>query len=344
MQSLLPRYVAVVIAEPESISPTLNPSSMDGYEDNNPYTRSPKQHRVGSTKRMSGRPALQASTSSLHSMTSQSSGTFTSILDPPPENGTIHISGSVDKHHHHHRRLISQVADWLHKEKARRGARKSKASGPTHQGNTENNVREPHIDDDSNELVSHRNRSSSELSEGSTALEKLERILAEGLNLSQDNITTPTLAKERKGSYFSRHSSTWRLRKHSTAASSDTEYQDGDALVPSAEVVLDNTKTLTYTGGSAGSEMDARTMSKRVAKEKEAWLVFKSEIVRVAHTLRLKGWRRVPLDRGGDIDVERLSGALTNAVYVVSPPKNLPDTLTDKDKDIATLAPKTPPP
>jgi len=30
------------------------------------------------------------------------------------------------------------------------------------------------------------------------------------------------------------------------------------------------------------------------------------------------------LDSGDDIDVERLSGALTNAVYVVSPPKDSP--------------------
>jgi len=48
--------------------------------------------------------------------------------------------------------------------------------------------------------------------------------------------------------------------------------------------------------------------------------MFKNEIIRIAHTLKLKGWRRVPLGGGETISVERLSGALTNAVYVVSPP------------------------
>ena len=334
-----------MIAKPESVSPTFHPSSMDGYEDNNYYSRSPKQHRVGSTKRMSGRPALQASRSSLHSMTSQSSGSLTSFLDPQPENAIVRVLSNNEKQHHHHKHVISQIADWLHKEKARRGARKSKGrSGPIHHGSTENTEHEQTAKGHSNEYASHRSRSYSELSDGSTALDKLERILAEALDLSQDNVATPTPAKERKGSYFSRHSSARRLRKHSTTASSDTEYQDGDALVASAEVILDNTKTLTYTGGAASSQTDARTLNKRATKEKEAWLIFKSEIVRLAHTLRLKGWRRVPLNRGGDIDVERLSGALTNAVYVVSPPKNLPDLLTDKHEITATLAPKKPPP
>jgi choline kinase len=63
---------------------------------------------------------------------------------------------------------------------------------------------------------------------------------------------------------------------------------------------------------------------KRTEKERKAWSNFKSEILRLAHTLRLKGWRSIPLENSDDIDVERLSGALTNAVYVISPPKALP--------------------
>jgi choline kinase len=96
-------------------------------------------------------------------------------------------------------------------------------------------------------------------------------------------------------------------------------------IVPSCDVVLDNSKTMTYTGGASESSGETVTLStsKRAEKERKAWLSFKSEIVRLAHTLRLKGWRTVPLERGGEIEVERLSGALTNAVYVVSPPKNL---------------------
>lgn len=93
-------------------------------------------------------------------------------------------------------------------------------------------------------------------------------------------------------------------------------------MVPSCDAVLDNSKTLSYTGGSTESLPESGGTTEKVAKEQD-WSVFKSEIVRLAHTLRLKGWRSVPLERGGDIEVERLSGALTNAVYVVSPPKDV---------------------
>jgi choline kinase len=57
--------------------------------------------------------------------------------------------------------------------------------------------------------------------------------------------------------------------------------------------------------------------------------------------LKLKGWRRVPLDQSSEIEVERLSGALTNAVYVVSPPKNLS---SQGQKEGALPTPKNPPP
>ena len=76
----------------------------------------------------------------------------------------------------------------------------------------------------------------------------------------------------------------------------------------------------------------------------EAWVTFKNEIVRLAHTLRLKGWRRVPLDGGADIEVERLSGALTNAVYVVSPPKRLPENPSDTQDGAGPPRPRKPPP
>ena len=67
---------------------------------------------------------------------------------------------------------------------------------------------------------------------------------------------------------------------------------------------------------------NAITNTQKSAHEK-AWMTFKNEIIRLAHTLRLKGWRRVPLDAGETIGVERLSGALTNAVYVVTPRESI---------------------
>lgn len=46
---------------------------------------------------------------------------------------------------------------------------------------------------------------------------------------------------------------------------------------------------------------------------------FKKEILKLAHTLGCKGWRKISLDDWDQISVSRISGALTNAVYMVSP-------------------------
>lgn len=82
--------------------------------------------------------------------------------------------------------------------------------------------------------------------------------------------------------------------------------------------VLDNSKTLSYASPST-TDLSRKTTNNSA----EAWNVFRSEIVRLTHTLKLKGWRRVPAERSHELEVKRLSGALTNAVYVVCPPKEL---------------------
>jgi choline kinase len=136
--------------------------------------------------------------------------------------------------------------------------------------------------------------------------------------------------------------------------------------VPSADVVLDNSMTLLYSGGEADSDpppsassnefstcaaaaaagtdtdADAGAMTRMPlpppAKDGGHWLRFKSEILRLTHTLGFRGWRRVPLNAGGAIEVVRLSGALTNAVYLVSPPRRMPDEMP------STGIPRKPPP
>lgn len=83
-------------------------------------------------------------------------------------------------------------------------------------------------------------------------------------------------------------------------AGSDTEYaSDGEALVPTCEVYLGTSEEI-------GMEQ------------------FKEEVLKLTHTLKCKGWRRVELDRHQEIKVHRISGALTNAVYMVSPPNDVP--------------------
>ena len=163
------------------------------------------------------------------------------------------------------------------------------------------------------------------------------------MNLVIDPGMLKTPTREHRGFHLHRRSSSFRkLGKSAGVGSSDTEYHDGDVIVPSTEVTLDNSKTLSYAGGAADSEKEQPGTSKRTAKEKEAWLTFKNEIIRLTHTLRLKGWRRVALDRGGEIKVERLSGALTNAVYVVFPPKTLPQTNADGTKSATAASKKMP--
>ena len=139
-------------------------------------------------------------------------------------------------------------------------------------------------------------------------MQKLEKILAEHAVFAKH--APKSLDKE--GSYFAkRKRSSRKLRNNSFIPyPSDTEHHDGEPVVPTTDVVLDNSKIVGYTD----------------AKGDDSWSEFKNEIVRLTHTLRLKGWRRVPLDRGNEIDVQRLSGALTNAVYVVTPPPIAPDT------------------
>lgn len=260
---------------------------------------------------------MPSSQSSRLSMLSQSSVEDTATDTSSSRHGE-HGHGHGHGKHHHHEKLLSQVAEWLQAEKAKRAnkkaskkAGKNKDNGPT------------------GESLSFRPRTESQGSDSSSiSLEKLQRILEDNMSsFSIDSLPlgSPVLAPRK---HMTRRRSSARKLGGGGWQSSDTEYQDGDIVVPSCDVVLDNSKTMSYSGGAPVLESSDQTVtmstSRRAEKEKKAWLQFKGEIVRLAHTLRLKGWRRVPLERGGEIEVERLSGALTNAVYVVSPPKELP--------------------
>ncbi|MCJ1352917.1 MAG: hypothetical protein MMC33_002901 [Icmadophila ericetorum] len=281
----------------------------------------PKRHHATSVgKRLKGRLSYT-------SLRSQNSPRIDPLATEPvnfaqPESSVPSSNASSS-------RLLSQVSQWLEAEKAKR-ARKKRPKEEDVTGF----LGEPALglshEDWSTENVLFRRRSSSQLSDGSLALEKLEKIIKEYSITGGDGSRAPIASRRGSRSHLKRSLSVKSLRKGSGVPSSDTEYNDGDALVPSAEVVLDNSKTMSYSGGGREPDGEIAQGSKRAAQEKEAWHVFKNEIVRLTHTLRLKGWRRVPLDRGVDIEVERLSGALTNAVYVVTPPENLQDASVDE--------------
>ncbi|TAQ83169.1 hypothetical protein B7494_g8509 [Chlorociboria aeruginascens] len=298
----------VSIAEPEDISSVAN----SGSDDNQRI----KQFNAGVGKRLTGRPSMTSPNSSRMSLLSQGSIDENVSSDAP---AAPQERRHRPQHHHHHEKLLTQVAEWLQAEKAKREARRSKK-----RSSKENDP--DMVPEEKNEDIYPRQRTSSQGSDSSAiSLDKLQRILEDNMaSFGPESLPSPSLVPRRPSHLVSRRRSSARTLRG--FASSDTEYQDGDEVVPSCDVILDNSKTMSYVGGNADSpnETVTPTTSKRAEREKKAWLTFKGEIVRLAHTLRLKGWRRVPLERGGDIEVERLSGALTNAVYVVSPPKDLP--------------------
>ena len=230
----------------------------------------------------------------------------------------------------HANRIISQVAEWLQKEKAKQANRKATRGSRHHikLASAAEVTKEIAGASNHGEGRLHHNRfkrSSSDRSDIEMALAELEQILFSSLKADDEEFMTQTDDKlEPHSSHrkFSRRSSKLLRRKISLSLGSDSETRE-DELIPSAEVILDNSKTIGYTGGSSTSQMDLNRRSKRVTKEQEAWLQFKSEIVRLTHTLKISGWRSVPIEQGKEIEIERLSGALTNAVYVVSPPKSL---------------------
>lgn len=292
---------------------------------------SPKQRRANlGGKRLSGRPAPDR-TSSRHGLMD------TPLAPLVPDDGTKSAA------HSHHLLatdgLVSQITSWIKDEKARRAERKSKGKHKRSEATASQ-----HTAPDADSLAQldgaavSEERRPSDASDGSAALESLENILEKSLSLGMGD-----RPPSRKSMGLHHRISARKLRRQSTAGSSDTDYVDGDALVPSCDVVLDNTKTMAYAGGAASSDEDAMTPGAR-SKEKKAWVTFKYEIVRLTHTLRLKGWRRVPMENSHEIEVERLSGALTNAVYVVSPPKDLPAKKPANGDSSRPLTPKKPPP
>ncbi|KAL4873846.1 hypothetical protein BDV12DRAFT_54063 [Aspergillus spectabilis] len=231
---------------------------------------------------------------------------------------------SEDESRHH---LFSQVYEWLSREKSKHKSwRKSNSStnGPEVAGD---NKGEEHG------VGAPLTKTASQGSDSALALDGLEKIL---LHYASRYDSRPTSTCSSRRSTRRRHL-TKGLRRGSV---SESDYEL-DPITPSVDAILDNSRTLSYTGGSAESE-DSDTASVRRAKDREAWVVFKSEILRLTHTLQLKGWRKLPMELAAEIDIVRLSGALTNAVYKVSPPQNIPPPRAEDGS--YTLVPRKPPP
>ena len=324
---------AVSIAEPEieSISPLMRGKWKDvpGESENECFNldrQSSKHHRASITsRRLSGRASVeflrQSKRISESSANPGESGNESSASNRP----SVSRSSTEEE-------LLARVSQWLQQERARRSA-----------------ANQERVPDGEQQLLVDmldgsappKERRLSDVSEGTRALDELQKILEQSMSFRK----LPTLGYRKPAPKSPRIAAKLR-RTSSIVTSSDTDYFD-EPIVPSCDAVLDNTKTLTYTSRTPSiSAKDARPLMRRVssAKMEDVWKTFKFEIVRLTHTLRIKGWRRVPMEKSSEIEVERLSGALTNAVYVVSPPKNLPHRLDHADgNESHTPKPRRPP-
>ncbi|KAG6040401.1 hypothetical protein E4U41_000645 [Claviceps citrina] len=289
---------AVQIAEPAEAFPEFEDESL-----------SSKTFRAGPSRRLSGRLGSGRSPVNESSPALRSDDGSVSAASTGQQQQQQH----THRHQYYAEKLLVQVYDWLKHEKTKlAAARKSKSH--------RRKSKSPQEQDPSTSADDGRERSNSVDSQSShVSLDKLEHILQGSLSsLGLNSIPE--------------HPSKFPRRRRANprpglqrAASSDTDYFDGDVIVPSCDAWLDNSKTLSYTGGAASTDdlSSGKLDNNNNNKDGDAWLVFKNEIIRIAHTLRLKGWRRIALGSGDTLDVERLSGALTNAVYVVTPPKDL---------------------
>ena len=308
MHVLTCHIIAVSIApQAEVISPLMLGGKKKVEDFSLDQNRSPRKPTIkrATSKRMSGRPNVSSP------MLKPTSTSYAAS-----ETGDEKDSGHG---HHHLDQFMDQVTEWIKNERTKRSARHAKRKAKTRAESSQRAKGESDWETDGDSSAKRR---ASDASDESIDLEQLEDIVKHSLSLG----------KSKRGSVSSlRHKASLRKlsRKQSTAtASSDTENHENEEYVPSCDAILDNTKTLSYTGGASddsdsesGQDELQRTASYR---DRDAWGKFKFEIVRLTHTLRLKGWRRVPMEWSSEIKVQRLSGALTNSVYVVSPPGELP--------------------
>ncbi|KAJ5491336.1 hypothetical protein N7539_002903 [Penicillium diatomitis] len=285
-----------------------------------PEGPSVKQYRAPVAK-VTARPPIQPLQSVASGLSSQSSVKNDSHL--------TNRSEQAPKEEEEHLNLFHQVSEWLEHEKIRRRNRKARRA----EAAAEAGVTGTDTARDSEETSMEE---SPRCSESTFSLDKLEKILLQYSGTHKKDSLSSLLPVKRTGRR--------RLKGLRRGSASESEFTDVEAPVPSVEAILDNSKTLAYTGGAAEEESIESSSSSRRLKDQEAWLTFKRDIVRIAHTMQLRGWRRVSMEAAGDIKVIRLSGALTNAVYVVEPPKQLPLSTKSTTEGSSTSIPRRPPP
>lgn len=184
--------------------------------------------------------------------------------------------------------LLGQLKVWAHSERQRQKSRRDKKAAKGAEQRRAAAASPPSGGADTDEFGEHISPVSSGDEAAQAAMDAFEALVA-AAEISHSDERSIRLSAHRRSSRR-RHT---RSRSLKGGHTSDTDYaSDGEPIVPSCDEVL-------QTAEEVG--MDE----------------FKSQALKLAHTLRCKGWRRVALDRYKEISVERISGALTNAVSLL---------------------------
>lgn len=214
------------------------------------------------------------------------------------------------------RYFVSEVSAWVKVEKERRVCRKKRKRATRAAGGGESS-----------------DQGGSD-TDGSDNLCKLEDIMQRStiVKLSQGSVATLERKAQAKKV----------CKPQLTTASSGNECIDHNLNIRYCDVVLDNPRTVPQSATTSTCDDESPSLEiPPCMGDLDGRVSFKFKIVRLTHTLRLKGWRRVPLERSNGINVERLSGALTNAVYIVTPPDIFPELSHAKEDPASKPLPGT---
>jgi choline kinase len=134
--------------------------------------------------------------------------------------------------------LVDQISLWIKEERSKRNKLRQEHPPPGEAPATPQSLPDSAVD-------SSKDKDNSR-SESDFDLDKLERIVTSNLVASKYPFRQGSVSVRRK-------SSIRKLRRKPSGFTSDTDHADGEFHVPSCDVVLDNSKTLAYTGGALDS-------------------------------------------------------------------------------------------
>lgn len=255
-------------------------------------------HKNTSARRLAGRPPITPTEGSPSQSGTEGQQYREGKSQVAEENGAQQVEGDqpTDQQQNasnkQHNRLptvvtglLGQLKVWAHTEKQRQKTRRDKKAAKGAEQRRAMAASSPSGGVDREEFSGPVSPVSSGDEAAQAAMDVFEALMA-AAEISHSDEQSKRLSTHGRNS---RRRPT-RSRSLKGGHNSDTDYaSDGEPVVPSCEEVLQRVEEV---------GMDE----------------FKCQVLKLAHTLRCKGWRRVALDRYKEISVERISGALTNVV------------------------------